>query len=167
MRELLRSLSPPHGNLLTIVRRSESAMESQESQESSLFQQAMARYQDGVPAADLIDDFVAITEAAPRQSSGWTCLAWLLLLCEKPDDALRSARMAVKLNGQDPQARINLTLAMLETKAKGVRDQIQVVQQVLAVAPEMGEELRESINDGFKRRPDWPALLKVKNWLEL
>ena len=59
-------------------------MESQESQESSLFQQAMARYQAGEPAADLIDDFVAITEAAPRQSSGWTCLAWLLLLCDKP-----------------------------------------------------------------------------------
>jgi hypothetical protein len=73
----------------------------------------------------------------------------------------------VKLNSQDPQARINLTLAMLETKAKGVRDQIAVVQQVLAVAPEMGDELRESINDGFKRRPDWPALLKVKSWLEL
>ena len=68
---------------------------------------------------------------------------------------------------QDPQARINLTLAMLETKAKGVRDQIAVVQQVLAVAPEMGDELKESINDGFKRRPDWPALLKVKSWLEL
>ncbi len=65
------------------------------------------------------------------------------------------------------QARINLTLAMLETKAKGVRDQIAVVQQVLAVAPEMGDELRESINDGFKRRPNWPALLKVKSWLEL
>jgi hypothetical protein len=89
------------------------------------------------------------------------------LLCDKPDDALRSARLAVKLNSQDPQARINLTLAMLETKAKGVRDQIAVVQQVLAVAPEMGDELRESINDGFKRRPDWPALLKVKSWLEL
>jgi hypothetical protein len=73
----------------------------------------------------------------------------------------------VKLNGQDPQARINLTLAMLETKAKGVRDQIAVVQQVLVVAPEMGDELKESINDGFKRRPDWPALLKVKSWLEL
>ena len=43
-------------------------MESQESQESSLFEQAMARYQAGEPAANLIDDFVAITEAAPRQS---------------------------------------------------------------------------------------------------
>ena len=75
--------------------------------------------------------------------------------------------MAVKLNPQDPQARINLCLAMLETKAKGVRDHIEVVQQVLAVAPEVAGDLRESIADGLKRRPEWPALLKVKAWLEL
>ena len=75
--------------------------------------------------------------------------------------------MAVKLNPQDPQARINLCLAMLETKAKGVRDHIEVVQQVLAVAPDVAGDLRESIADGLKRRPEWPALLKVKAWLEL
>lgn len=79
--------------------------------QDSLFQQAMARYQDGVPAADLLGDFETITAAAPRQSAGWTCLTWLQLLCEQPDDALRSGRMAVKLNPQDPQARINLCLA--------------------------------------------------------
>ena len=56
---------------------------------------------------------------------------------------------------------------MLETKAKGVRDHIEVVQQVLAVAPEVANDLRESIDDGLKRRPEWPALLKVKAWLEL
>ncbi len=75
--------------------------------------------------------------------------------------------MAIKLNPQDPQARINLCLAMLETKAKGVRDHIEVVQQVLAVAPEVAGDLRESIDDGLRRRPEWPALLKVKAWLEL
>ena len=48
-----------------------------ESQEESLFEQAMARYQDGAAASDVLDDFIAITNAAPRQSAGWTCLAWL------------------------------------------------------------------------------------------
>jgi len=138
-----------------------------ESTQESLFEQAMTRYQDGAPAADLLDDFITITEAAPRQSAGWTCLAWLQLLCDQPEAALRSARTAVKLNPQDPQARINLSLAMLETKSKGVRDQIELVQQVLAMAPDVGQELQESIADGFQRRPGWPALTKVKNWLEL
>ena len=127
----------------------------------------MNRYQQGVPAQELLADFETITSAAPRQSAGWTCLAWLQLLSDQSEEALRSARMAVKLNNQDPQARINLCLAMLETKAKGVRDQIEVVQQVMALAPEVGAELKESIEDGLKRRPDWPALLKVKAWLEL
>ena len=138
-----------------------------ESTQESLFEQAMARYQNGAPAAELLDDFITITEAAPRQSAGWTCLAWLQLLCDQPEAALRSARTAVKLNPQDPQARINLSLAMLETKAKGVRDQIEIVQQVLAMAPDVGQELQASITDGFQRRPGWPALTKVKNWLEL
>jgi hypothetical protein len=138
-----------------------------ESTQESLFEQAMARYQYGTPAAELLDDFITITEAAPRQSAGWTCLAWLQLLCDQPEAALRSARTAVKLNPQDPQARINLSLAMLETKAKGVRDQIEMVQQVLAMAPDVGQELQASIADGFQRRPGWPALTKVKNWLEL
>ncbi|QBE70135.1 hypothetical protein SynWH8101_2568 [Synechococcus sp. WH 8101] len=138
-----------------------------ESTQESLFEQAMARYQNGAPAAELLDDFITITEAAPRQSAGWTCLAWLQLLCDQPEAALRSARTAVKLNPQDPQARINLSLAMLETKSKGVRDQIEMVQQVLAMAPDVGQELQASIADGFQRRPGWPALTKVKNWLEL
>ena len=138
-----------------------------ESSQESHFQQAMNRYQQGAPVQELLADFETITAAAPRQSAGWTCLAWLQLLSDQSDEALRSARMAVKLNNQDPQARINLCLAMLETKAKGVRDQIEVIQQVLALAPEVAVELKESIEDGLKRRPEWPALLKVKAWLEL
>ena len=138
-----------------------------ESHEESLFEQAMARYQDGAAASEVIEDFITITNSAPRQSAGWTCLAWLQLLCDQPEDALRSARFAVKLNGQDPQARINLSLAMLETQAKGVRDHVQVVQQILAVAPEVTQELQASIADGLARKPGWPALLKVKSWLEI
>ena len=138
-----------------------------ESSQESLFDQAMARYQAGADAAEILPDFLKITEAAPRQSAGWTCLAWLQLLCEQPEEALRSARFAVKLNGQDPQARINLSLALLETQSKGVRDHIQVVQQIMALAPEMEDDLKASIADGLKRRPGWKALEKVKSWLTL
>ena len=138
-----------------------------ESSQESLFEQAMARYQAGADAAEILPDFLKITEAAPRQSAGWTCLAWLQLLCEEPEEALRSARFAVKLNGQDPQARINLSLALLETQSKGVRDHIQVVQQIMALAPEMEDDLKASIADGLKRRPGWKALEKVKSWLSL
>ena len=54
---------------------------------------------------------------------------------------------------------------MLETGAKGVREHIELVKRVKAFAPEMGQELDKSIEDGLKRRPGWPALEKVKAWL--
>ena len=138
-----------------------------ESSQESLFEQAMARYQAGARAAEILPDFLRITEAAPRQSAGWTCLAWLQLLCDLPEDALRSARFAVKLNPQDPQARVNLSLALLETESKGVREHVQVVQQVLTMAPQISDDLRTALDDGLQRRPNWTSLEKVKTWLNL
>jgi len=132
----------------------------------SLFDQAIARYQQGAEPEDLIDDFLTITAQSPRQSAGWTCLAWLQLLLDQPRTALQSARNAVRLNPQDPQARINLSVAMLETGAKGVREHIEMVQRVVQIAPELAGELNDSIADGLRRRPGWQALEKVKAWLE-
>ena len=137
-----------------------------ETSEDSLFQQAMDRYQKGADPSEVLPDFVRITESAPGQSAGWTCLAWLQLLCDQPENALKSARFAVKLNGQDPQARINLSLALLETQSKGVREHIQVVQQVMTMAPDVTNDLKASIADGLQRRPDWKALKKVQSWLD-
>jgi hypothetical protein len=133
---------------------------------ASLFEQAIGRYQQGAPVDEVIDDFIAITQQEPRLSAGWTCLAWLQLLDNQPQAGLRSARMAVKLNPQDPQARINLSLAMLETNAKGVREHIELVQRLRVMAPELATELDDSLEDGLVRRPDWQALLKVKAWLQ-
>ena len=87
------------------------------------------------------------------------------LLLDQPQAALPSARNAVKLNPQDPQARINLSVAMLETGAKGVREHIDVVKRVMLMAPELADELQGSIADGLQRRPGWQALEKVKAWL--
>jgi predicted Zn-dependent protease len=131
----------------------------------SQFDQAIARYNAGAAPAELIPEFQAITRQSPRQSAGWTCLAWLQLLADQPLDALRSARNAVKLNPQDPQARINLSLAMLETGAKGVREHIDIVRRVMAMAPDLAKELEDSISDGLQRKPGWPAMEKVRSWL--
>jgi hypothetical protein len=54
---------------------------------------------------------------------------------------------------------------MLETGAKGVREHIEIVKRVMVFSPELGQELEASIADGLKRRPGWPALLKVQAWL--
>lgn len=132
----------------------------------SQFDQAIARYNAGAAPAELIPEFVAITRQSPRQSAGWTCLAWLQLLADQPLDALRSARQAVKLNPQDPQARINLSLAMLETGAKGVREHIEIVHRVMAMAPDLAQELTSAIDDGLNRKPGWRSMEKVRAWLQ-
>ena len=46
-----------------------------------------------------------------------------------------------------------------------IRDS-QVVQQVIAFAPEAAGDLKTSINDGLQRKPGWKALEKVKAWLD-
>ena len=136
-----------------------------DSNKESLFDKAMARYESGVEAGELLQDFELITATAPNQSAGWTCLAWLQLLCNQHESALRSARRAVKLNRQDPQARINLCLALLETKSKGVREHIEFLQRALFAVPDLEKELKNSIEDGLKRKPDWQTLQKIKSWL--
>ncbi|MFM7235872.1 MAG: hypothetical protein ACKOYK_03740 [Cyanobium sp.] len=136
------------------------------SSHEGLFEQALERYRQGEPPEELIDDFLQITAQAPGQSAGWTCLAWLQLLLDQPKEALKSARTAVRLNPQDPQARLNLSVAMLETGAKGVREHIEMVQRITVMAPELGEDLQESMADGLARRPGWSAMEKVRSWLK-
>ena len=134
--------------------------------QTSAFESALQRYNQGAEASELIDAFEEIAAQNPRQSAGWTCLAWLQLLDNRPLEALRSARTAVRLSPQDPQARINLALAMLETGAKGVREHIEIVHRVLAMAPEMAAEINDSIADGLQRKPGWAAMAKIRAWLQ-
>ena len=131
----------------------------------SLFDESLERYKAGEEASELIPVFKEVCERAPKSGSAWTCLAWLYLLEDKPSSASKAAQKAVKLNPQDPQARVNLAVAMLENGQKGVRQHIDVVQQLIAVNSEWYGEIQNSIEDGLSRKPDWESLSKVKNWL--
>ena len=133
----------------------------------SLFEEAMERYKAGSAPEELIKDFEKITSSNSSNAAAWTCLSWLQLLCDLPREALQSSRYAVKLNAQDPQARINLSLSLLETNSKGVRDHIDFVKRAILVLPELEKELKESVEDGLNRKPSWKALRKIKLWLEL
>ena len=133
----------------------------------SIFEDALKRYKAGSSPEELIEDFKKITSSTPNNAAAWTCLSWLQLLCDNPEEALQSARYAVKLNGQDPQSRINLSIALLETNSKGVRDHIDYVRRAMMVLPEIEKELKESLEDGLSRKPNWKTLIKIKSWLDL
>ena len=138
-----------------------------ENTNESLFNSALERYKAGDDINIIKSEFQLITDTHPNHGSAWTCLSWLYLLTDEYTNALSAAKKAFRINPQDPQTRINLSLALLETKSKGVRQHIDFVRQALVFVPDFKEELKNSIEDGITRKPDWNALLKVKNWLQL
>ena len=132
---------------------------------TSLFDSGFERYKAGEDPQTLIPVFKEICDRSPKTAAAWTCLAWLYLLDNQPNPALKAAQKAVKLNPQDPQSRINLATAMLETKQTGVRQQIDVVQQMLVLDSELRQDIQESIEDGLSRKPNWSSLNRIKTWL--
>ncbi len=130
------------------------------------FNEALSRYQSGGELQEILEDFQQITNHIPNHFAAWTCLSWLHLLLKNNNEGLFAARQAVKLNGQDPQARMNLALALLATNTKGVRDHITIIKRMILMVPEIEEELKSSVEDGFLRYPEWPEMKKMKDWLE-
>lgn len=131
----------------------------------SLFDEGLERYQAGESAATLIPVFKEVCDRAPKSSPAWTCLSWLYLLDDKPTQAHKAAQKAVKLNPEDPQARVNLAIAMLETQKKGVRDHIEIAQSLVMAVPELQEEVKKNCEEGLSRKPDWKALSRVHQWI--
>ena len=130
------------------------------------FNAALSRYQAGEDINQIIPEFKKIINQIPNHFAAWTCLAWLQLLQKNNEEALFSAKQAVKLNGQDPQARMNLVLALLATNSKGVRNHIDLIKRLIIIAPELEEDLKQSVNDGLSRDADWSELKKIKKWLD-
>ena len=130
------------------------------------FNDALSRYQAGEDINQIIPEFKKIINQIPNHFAAWTCLSWLELLQKNNEDALFAAKQAVKLNGQDPQARMNLVLALLATNSKGVRNHIDLIKRLIIIAPELEEDLKKSINDGLSRDTDWIELKKIKKWLD-
>jgi predicted Zn-dependent protease len=131
----------------------------------ALFDEAIERYKAGEGPDTLIPVFKDICDRARKSSPAWTCLAWLYMLDNKPTQALTAAQKAVKLNPQDPQAQVNLAIAMLETSKKGVRDHVELAQQIMMVSEELRDEVKQNIEEGLSRKPDWASLVRVQKWL--
>lgn len=130
-----------------------------------LFDAGLERYKAGESVETLIPVFKEICDRSRTVSAAWTCLSWLYLLADQPALAYTTSQKAAKLNPQDPQARLNLALAMLDTNRKGVRSHIELTQQIMMVSEELRDEVNSNIDDGLTRKPEWKSLLRVKAWL--
>ena len=130
------------------------------------FNAALSRYEAGEQLPILLDDFQKIINQIPNHFAAWTCLSWLHLLLKNNNEALFAAKQAVKLNNQDLQARMNLSLALLATNTKGVRENIDLIKRIIIMAPDLEKDLKLSVEDGFSKYPEWPELKKIKKWLD-
>lgn len=130
-----------------------------------LFNQGLERYKAGEDAATLIPIFKDICDQSPKVATSWICLSWLYLINKQPTLALKAAQKSVKLNPEDPQARINLAIAMLETSQPGVREHIELAQTLLMVLTDLKAEIMENFEEGMRRRPNWASLERVKKWI--
>ncbi len=131
----------------------------------TLFDKALEKYQAGEKAENLIPTFQEICDRDPKNSAAWTCLAWLYMLVEQPQKALKAATRSVKLEPRDPQAQVNLALAMLETGEKGVRKHIEIAQQAIGFDERIRDSIKENVDEGLTRKPDWKSLQRVNKWL--
>lgn len=129
------------------------------------FKEGFERYQAGESVETLIPIFKEVCDHAPKNSNAWTSLAWLYLLANQPTPAYKAAKSAVKLNPHDPQARINLAVAMLELKKTGVRSHVEVAEQMIFADSDWKNEVQKNFEDGLTRKPDWKSLMRVKQWL--
>jgi tetratricopeptide (TPR) repeat protein len=130
-----------------------------------LFTLGLERYKAGEDASTLIPLFKDVCDQSPKVASSWICLSWLYLINKQPTLALKAAQKSVKLNPEDPQARVNLAIAMLETSQSGVREHIQLTQTLLMVMTDLKAEIIENFEDGLRRRPNWASLERVKKWI--
>jgi predicted Zn-dependent protease len=129
---------------------------------ADLFDKAIQDYKNGESPAKLLPIFVDICNRSPKLDSAWTCLAWLYLLEDKPQLAIKAAQKSMKIDPFDAQTRINLAAAMLETKQSGVREHIEMAKSLVEAAPEVRDQVIENFKDGFNRKPEWPSLKRIK-----
>ncbi len=132
---------------------------------ATLYESGLERYRAGEDPQALIPLFKEICERSTKNSPAWCSLAWLYLLADKPQPALKAAQRSVKLDRSSAQARLNLAIAMLETNTKGVREHIEAAQRIMALDSDTRNEIEENIADGLERRPEWASLLRVQAWL--
>lgn len=132
---------------------------------NDLYDKGLEKYQAGEPIEDLIAYFRDLRDRAPKNSAIWCSLAWLYLLGDKPNAALKAAQKSVKLDKKAPQARINLAIALLESGQSGVREQIDAAQEMLSFSSEIQQQVIKNLDDGLARKPDWKSVTRVKSWI--
>lgn len=132
---------------------------------AELYDSALQRYNDGEAPETLIPVFKDICDRGGKSAAAYSSLAWLYLLADQPQKALKVAQKGVKADKHAPQGQINLALALLDSGGKGVRKHIEKAQEMIGLSEDLRNDVMENIQDGLKRKPNWNSLQRVQRWL--
>jgi len=143
------------------------AEEIKENQEKDLFTQGTELYQQKAPLKDVIDIFLKAAEIRIKDPSLHTCLSWLYLLRAESgdiDNAIDSAKMALRSDPGNAQAHFNLLLGLLMAGRKGIREQFE---KVMGKSSKQDLELAiANLKDALERKPEFMEAAKLLNWIE-
>ncbi|PKL79509.1 MAG: hypothetical protein CVV27_01710 [Candidatus Melainabacteria bacterium HGW-Melainabacteria-1] len=132
------------------------------------FEQGLELYEQKAPYEQIIPLFEQGVTLTPRDSVGYTCLAWLHLLRREGDDASKGmmyAQKAVRLDPANVQAHFNLVLGMLINNTKGVRQEFQRAMAKLRTEEEQ-QEVVGNFNDALERQPELEEARKILSWMQ-
>ena len=132
------------------------------------FEQGLELYEQKASYDEIIPLFEQGVAQSPRDSIGYTCLAWLHLLRNQEEDiakGLAYAQQAIKLDGRNVQAHFNLVLAMLMSEVTGVRQEFQRAMSKFQSSEEQ-KEVISNLRDAIERHPDLTAATKLLNWIQ-
>lgn len=132
------------------------------------FELGLELYEAKAPYDEIIPLFEQGLTLSPRDSIGYTCLAWLHLLRGQAEDAekgLMYAQKAVRLDPANAQAHFNLVLGMLLNNTSGVRQEFQRAMSKLSTVEERDEVLA-NLEDALSRHPNLDAAAKIRSWMQ-
>ena len=132
------------------------------------FELGLELYEQKAPYEQIIPLFEQGLNVAPRDSIGYTCLAWLHLLRGEGEDngkGLVYAQKASRLDPNNVQAHFNLVLAMLVNGVTGVRQEFQRALSKLRTTNEE-QEVIGNLEDALERRADFDQAQKLLNWIK-
>ena len=132
------------------------------------FAKGLELYEQKGDYSEIITLFEQGVTLSPKDSVGYTCLAWLHMLRNSDDDAskgLLMAQKAVRLDPSNYQAHVNLVLAMLMNGTSGVRPEFQRAMGEVTTEEDQAEVL-ENLNDAIAREPEWDAPRKMLAWIQ-
>ncbi len=132
------------------------------------FEKGLALYEAKADYNEVIPLFEEGITLNSKDSVGYTCLGWLLLLRNEGDDAQRAEKICAQGLRLDPgnyQAHFNLALAMLHNKTKGVRQEFQQAMRKLQTQDDKDEVLT-NLREAVSREPEFEAAAKMLNWIE-